>query len=97
MGNRVRVDLYIDSGSAEGNKALFDWLELRKDAIEQQFGNPLDWERLDDKRASRIAIYRTGSINDAEPEIDAIRKWTVEHLLHFKQVFNPYLHEFKDS
>jgi hypothetical protein len=50
------VELYIDYDHETGakNKAIFDALTNHKAAIEKEFGGPLDWERLDDKRACRI-------------------------------------------
>jgi hypothetical protein len=50
------VELYIDWDRETGakNKAILDALAAQKEAIEREFGGPLDWERLDDKRASRI-------------------------------------------
>lgn len=50
----VTVDLYIDVKDKVKNKALFDALLLQKEAIEADFGSPLEWQRLDDDRASRI-------------------------------------------
>jgi len=50
------VELYIDHDHETGakNKAIFDSLASQKAAIEKDFGGPLEWQRLDDKRASRI-------------------------------------------
>lgn len=48
------VEFYIDDGSIEVNKRIFDYLYARKDSIETTHGNPLGWERLDSKRACRI-------------------------------------------
>jgi hypothetical protein len=50
------VELYIDHDheTGAGNKAIFDALAAQKADIEREFGGPLEWERLDDKRASRI-------------------------------------------
>ncbi|MFQ6061055.1 MAG: DUF4268 domain-containing protein [Thermoplasmata archaeon] len=52
--NRGRVELYIDKGDKDTNKAMFDELKSKKEQIESEFGGPLDWQRLDDRRASRI-------------------------------------------
>ena len=37
LGNRFRVELYIDSGDQRRNKALFDYLHGQKDGIEHEF------------------------------------------------------------
>lgn len=45
------VELYIDVGDKDENKRIFDKLRINQTEIEQSFGNPLSWERLDEKRA----------------------------------------------
>lgn len=85
----VRVELYIDLGTFEANKALFDWLQNQKDSIEKQLGYSVQWERLDGRRASRIYVSRSGSIESIAEELEQLRKWQIEKLLHFKRVFAP--------
>lgn len=85
----VRVELYIDLGDLETNKSLFDWLQSQKDIIEKECGFPLQWERLDERRASRIAVNRKGNIENSAEELEQIRKWQIERLLIFKKVFGP--------
>ena len=53
-GDYIRIELAIQGKTQEENKAIFDALENQKDNIEAAFGNPLEWERLTDKRMSRI-------------------------------------------
>lgn len=50
----VRVELYISRGSKEENKEIFDELEMNREKIDKDFGAPLSWERLDNKKASSI-------------------------------------------
>jgi hypothetical protein len=61
-----RAELYIDRGEREENKFIFDQLYGKKESIETAFGGVLTWERLDDKRASRIKCEMPGSIYDPD-------------------------------
>lgn len=88
----VRVEVYIDRDK-EWNKRLFDQLEERKEDIESKLGESLSWERLDDGRASRIAVYQPGKIDDDPEQLDEIRGWMIERLLAFRRVFGPELEE----
>jgi hypothetical protein len=94
LGGRVRAELYIGMSEEGQNKCLFDWLHGQKSSIEERFGQPLEWERLDERVASRIAAYRVGSINEQQSQ-DEIREWHVQKLLKFKEVFGPLLSRFK--
>jgi hypothetical protein len=60
--NYARVEVYLQRSVKEENKFIFDELEKYKDAIEENFGERLIWERLDDKKASRIK-YQKEDVN----------------------------------
>ena len=90
---QLRVEFYIDPGEQERNKRTFDQLEELKESIESELGEGLLWERLDNRRASRISVRRPGSIDDDPETLDEIRDWMVEKLLAFKRVFGPRLAE----
>ena len=94
LADKVRVELYIDVGDAERNKALFDWLSGKKEEIEEKLATRLEWERLDDRRASRIAAYRRGSIEANESELEHTRVWFSRELLAFREVFEPLLKQY---
>ena len=71
MTDETAVELYIDTGDKDENKRIFDGLHKHQAEIERSFGSPLSWERLDDKRASRVrSILKEGGLNDEE-------KWQV--------------------
>lgn len=92
LGKRVAVEVYMDS-DMESNKTLFDQLMDRQKSIESKLGESLEWERLDDKKASRIAIRRQGSIDDDRETLEEIEKWIIAKLFDFKRVFGPHLDE----
>ncbi len=91
-GKQARVELYIDRDQ-EWNKRLFDGLKESSVSLETELGETLVWERLDNRQASRIAVYRDGSIDDDEDTLAEISKWMIDKLLKFKDVFGPRLSE----
>lgn len=64
LQDETRAELYIDAPDVTDNKALFDRLAIDKDGIEADFGGPLQWDRLDDRRASRIRYSVSGGWAD---------------------------------
>jgi hypothetical protein len=89
IGDRARVELYLDR-DVDWNKHIFELLLESKGEIESEIGTSLEWERLDHAKASRIALNRLGSIMNTNllPEI---RKWHIDNLLKFRDVFRPKL------
>jgi hypothetical protein len=45
---------YMDSGGKERNKEIFDYFYSLKEQIENDFGDKLIWERMDDRVTSRV-------------------------------------------
>ena len=74
LQNETRVELYIDSAIAKSNKTLYDRLHAQRSAVEEEFGGPLCWQRLDDKRASRISFTVSGGWVDDRTWSSAIEQ-----------------------
>lgn len=91
--SKVSVEIYIDFGDKAQNEAIFDALQSRQASIEAELGHPMTWERMDNKRACRIAVYRDGDIDADTETLADIRSWTVKELLKFKQVFPRHFSE----
>jgi hypothetical protein len=87
------VELYIDRGKdtdAE-NKQIFDALAADREAIEAAFGGPLEWERLDSRRASRIrATSADGGFRD-EPRWPAIQDAMIKAMVNLEAALRPRL------
>lgn len=86
--DRAAVEIYIDTGDKERNKTFFDLLCAEKAEIESDFGEALSWQRLDDKRASRVRKYieGLGSLNELEawPQLQDV---LIETMIRFDKVF----------
>jgi hypothetical protein len=86
----LRVEVYLDSSSSPDlPKALFDELYADRAEIEQQFGAPLRWDRIDDRRASRIAVYRNEPVRLAdETDTAAAVSWAANQAVRLMQVLD---------
>ena len=90
QGGRIRVELTLDTGEVESTKRLFDILSAQRARLDAQLGE-LSWERLDNRRSCRIALYEIGSIDDPIDRLDELKHWSVMTLLRFREVFAPLL------
>lgn len=84
QGGKARAELYIDLGDQEKNKYVFDQLLNQKEIIEAELGQEVSWERLDSKRASRLALYTDGAIDDSDADLERVKSWHIEKLLKLK-------------
>jgi hypothetical protein len=90
------VELYIDADkdSGEGNKIILDRLAAQKEAIEKEFGGPLLWDSLEEKRACRIR--KTVDIAGWQDE----EKWPqacdalIDAMIRMEKALRPYLKGF---
>lgn len=86
---QFRVELYIDTGDGAENKSAFDQLRADSAAIEAQMSERLTWERLDNRRASRVFAHRDGSVESSEGVLDEHKQWAVDLTPRFRDVFGP--------
>jgi CBS domain-containing protein len=84
----LRIELYIDIWDKAGNKSLFAKLVGKKATFEAAFGEPLQWERLDNKRACRVAVYTKAQIlTDADSP--KLLDWAVKKAVALHRAFAP--------
>ena len=90
------MELYIDRGEATENKRIFDQLHSQKTAIENTFGGPLSWERLDQRRASRIKyVIDTGGYRSPESEWPSIQRDMVNAMIKLEDALKPAMDALK--
>lgn len=88
------VELGISGGTQKENKKIFDYFYKNKEHIESAFGSKLDWERLDNKKMSRIASRLHGvSIFDKEDWKDMIIFLT-DTMIKFESVLRKYIDNY---
>lgn len=84
VGNSyARCEIYLDAGKDSGslNKRRFERLKERKEEIERDFGNLLNWERLDEKRASRISFGFEEPVLKNKENWDSIQEKMVDKMV----------------
>lgn len=82
----ARADLSIGRGSKEENKWLFDRLYEQKNAIEADFGAPMEWLRLDNKKAAGIRYRKEFDGYDPEHWPEMI-EWLTQHVKRLEKAF----------
>ena len=91
--NSVGAELYIDRGKHASNENLeiFDALHAEKEAIEETYGDALDWLRLDDKRACRIKTPRVPVGYRNEDQWEDAFSTLIESMIGLEAAFRPHI------
>ena len=76
---RLRLEFYIDTGDDKENNRIFENLYRYRPDIENSVGQALEWEPLEKRRATRIALYTDGSFSDEQEKLDILVDWAVEN------------------
>jgi CBS domain-containing protein len=85
---RLRIELYLDGGNKDANKILFEQLLARKSEVEHVIGEPLQWERMDNWRACRVALYTKAHIL-TDSDSPALLEWAAKKSTYFYRAFGP--------
>lgn len=86
--NEAQVELYIDRGKEKGeeNKEIFDQLNSKKAEIEKAYGERLNWERIEGKRACRISKrIIMGGYRDEEEKWPQIHEAMVDSMIRLSK------------
>lgn len=91
--SRFRVEVYIDTLERERNVAIFTALQQQREAIEREVGVTLDWQDLENRRATRIAAYAPfpATIEAATEDLDQLQEWAITMTIAMVGAFRPRL------
>jgi hypothetical protein len=81
---RIGVELY---NHRDMEKAAFRALFAQKEAIEKEFGEPLEWQELPGKKATRIALYELGVDPSDKKQYPELHAWMLTKMDRFRKVF----------
>ena len=84
--HKIRVGVWIGN-----NKDLFDKFYANKEQIEKICGFELEWNRLDDKKASFICTYIPGLDFDNTSNYPELMDKSIELVLTIRKAFVPFL------
>ncbi|MBR3206855.1 MAG: DUF4268 domain-containing protein [Bacillus sp. (in: Bacteria)] len=84
--HRMRVGLWISD-----NKDLFDVLYEKKEEIEAAFGEELEWNRLDDKKASLVCTYIKGLDFKKQDNYPELMQQAIDTVVKMRSVMKRYL------
>lgn len=88
----VGVQLEFGRSNKDDNKKLFDELLELKNEIEMNFGQPLNWERLDDNISSRISFNLEGVNVFIKDDWEKMFEFLTINIIKFEEVFkNPLI------
>lgn len=86
--DKLRIEAYLDLKDRDLTKRLFDQFYLERETLEARVGaGAFNWERLDDKRACRIAVYHSISLEDEEQRQQA-ESWAESTLVSMYDALN---------
>ena len=78
------MELYVANDPL---KRAFKALAAQKEAIEREFGEPLEWQELPGKKACRIATFRRDTDPSDEAARDEQHAWMLSKMERFRDVF----------
>jgi hypothetical protein len=87
----VRAGIYLDMQERTFTKRLFDDLFAERLAVETAVGRILSWERLDDRRASRIVDYREIRDLGSRDERRVVADWAAETVVKLMEALDDRL------
>ena len=84
--HKIRIGLWIND-----NKKLFDSLFEKKNEIEKELGLELDWDRLDDKKASVICYCIDGLDFKNKANYPELMNKAIDYTILFRKVFAKHI------
>jgi predicted transport protein len=89
--NDAQVELYIDNGDQAWNRNTFAYFFQQKENIEKNFGAALDWQLLEDKRASRVRYMIHDAGLKEQYYWSRVQDLMIDSMIRFHSAFHPVI------
>lgn len=86
-GNYCRCEIYINKGSKELNKEIFDYLFGQREKIESIAEKKLIWERMEDNKTSRIKLELSGVSYFEEKDWEKMIDFLIDASVRMEKAF----------
>lgn len=96
--DKCAAELYIDRGKDldDENESIFNQLFAHKDEIDKAFGEPLNWQLLEGKRACRIRHTQSGGgYRSPEDQWPALQDTIINDMDRLDKALRPFLKQLK--
>lgn len=96
LQKELRVELSIARSSTDENKFVFDFLQSKKEKIEENFGEPLEWLRLDEKKSSRVQFSCKADGFNKDQWQEWV-EWHLKYMIKLEKAFKAPLQQAADA
>jgi uncharacterized protein DUF4268 len=97
---RGTAELVIDKDKQEGglkNKQMFDLIKKRQSDIEKAFGGPLEWDRMDGSRSSRIRKSIEGEPFEGAEGRALLQDQMIDSMIRLHAALKPFLEKLSSE
>lgn len=92
MDGRAGVELYIDTGDGDRNSEILEHLRSHSEKVEEEFGDSLDWQALEGRRACRVRYaIEEGGLDSPENEWAGIQDQMIETMDRLVSSLGPHI------
>ena len=87
--------VYLWHEEAKVNKIRFDQLAEHKEEIEKNFGGELNWEKLDNRRTSRISVkFKRVGLKDKD-KWDVLQTKMIDAMIRLEKTFEKHIRQLE--
>ncbi len=98
VSNRqARAEIYIDTGDKEKNEIIFDFFFDKKEQIESDFADKLNWKKLENNQASKVEHQLNNVSFSNEEDWNKMTDFLIDCAIIMHQAFQKHIPEIKEK